>query len=488
MASAGQRQGRPTPGRRRRRPRAGRAARAGRRAARSRRGPRSRARARPPPAGRSVSSARDSQTADERASRTRTSSGPRTDHAPAIVTEAIGGVLPRPVLLERCPLAGPARPPAGRGRRGGARSADRRGRTGACRGAGPRRAARGRPRRARSRRPCRRAPADALAASVSCLGARDEQAEDLLGTAADPAAQLVELGEAEAVGLLDDHDRRVRDVDADLDHGRRHEHASAVLKGAHHLVPLGRLQLPCRMPMRSPGSSARRALGPPRRRARSRSLPRSADRRRTPVARVSARAAVDARRARSSPTTGDDRLADAGGFASETAEVAVDRSARACAGSASPSCAGRAASALGERALLAPKRCCSSTTATPRSRTRPALDQGVRADAIGASRRERWRGGLAPAGRSAARGARRARAQTLNARKCCSASVSVGAISAICGPALTARRSARARRPSCPSRRRPAAAAASGRHPQVALRRRSPPPGARSASNGSASR
>ena len=55
------------------------------------------------------------------------------------------------------------------------------------------------------------------------LRPRDEQAVRLLAPAPDAAAQLVQLREAEAVGLLDDHDRRVRDVDADLDHGRGDE-------------------------------------------------------------------------------------------------------------------------------------------------------------------------------------------------------------------------------------------------------------------------
>jgi len=55
------------------------------------------------------------------------------------------------------------------------------------------------------------------------LRARDEQAVGLLRSAPDPASQLVELRETEAVGLLDDHHRRVRDVDADLDHRRRDE-------------------------------------------------------------------------------------------------------------------------------------------------------------------------------------------------------------------------------------------------------------------------
>src|SRR5206468_8511107 len=53
--------------------------------------------------------------------------------------------------------------------------------------------------------------------------ARDEQAVRLLGTAPDAPAQLVQGREAEPVRLLHDHDRGVRDVDADLDHGRRDE-------------------------------------------------------------------------------------------------------------------------------------------------------------------------------------------------------------------------------------------------------------------------
>ena len=51
----------------------------------------------------------------------------------------------------------------------------------------------------------------------------------------------MELGEPEAVGLLDDHDRRVRNVDADLDHGRGDQHVElARLEARHHVAPLGR--------------------------------------------------------------------------------------------------------------------------------------------------------------------------------------------------------------------------------------------------------
>ena len=55
----------------------------------------------------------------------------------------------------------------------------------------------------------------------------------------------MELREAEAVGLLDDHDRRVRDVDADLDHRRRDEDVElARLELRHDAPPLGRRQAP----------------------------------------------------------------------------------------------------------------------------------------------------------------------------------------------------------------------------------------------------
>src|SRR5262245_24049434 len=75
------------------------------------------------------------------------------------------------------------------------------------------------------------------------LGTRDEQAVGLLGAAADAAPQLVELGEPETIGLLDDHDRRVRNVDADLDHCRRDEHIElARLEARHQLAALDRAE------------------------------------------------------------------------------------------------------------------------------------------------------------------------------------------------------------------------------------------------------
>ncbi len=53
--------------------------------------------------------------------------------------------------------------------------------------------------------------------------AGDEQAIALVGTAADAAAELMELREAEALGMIDDHEGGVGDVDADLDDSGRDE-------------------------------------------------------------------------------------------------------------------------------------------------------------------------------------------------------------------------------------------------------------------------
>ena len=84
------------------------------------------------------------------------------------------------------------------------------------------------------------------------LHPRHEQAVRLLRAAADAAAQLMQLREAEAVGLLDDHHRRVRNVDADLDHRRRDEHVELARLEAR---PSGRgaragFSRPCRQPTR----------------------------------------------------------------------------------------------------------------------------------------------------------------------------------------------------------------------------------------------
>ena len=72
------------------------------------------------------------------------------------------------------------------------------------------------------------------------LGVRvgEEQAVRLVLPAPDPPAQLVQLRDAVAVGLLDHDHRGVRDVDADLDHAGRHEHVDLARREAPHHVAL----------------------------------------------------------------------------------------------------------------------------------------------------------------------------------------------------------------------------------------------------------
>ena len=83
--------------------------------------------------------------------------------------------------------------------------------------------------------------------------------------APDPAAQLVQLGDAEALGTLDHHHRRVGDVDPDLDHGRRDQHVGlAGGEGAHRLRLLGRGHLPVQEADRELAQLAPLAAAPPR--------------------------------------------------------------------------------------------------------------------------------------------------------------------------------------------------------------------------------
>ena len=52
---------------------------------------------------------------------------------------------------------------------------------------------------------------------------------DLRRAAADASAQLVQLGQAEALGVLDHHHGGVRHVDADFDHGGRNQNIQLAL-------------------------------------------------------------------------------------------------------------------------------------------------------------------------------------------------------------------------------------------------------------------
>ena len=80
--------------------------------------------------------------------------------------------------------------------------------------------------------------------------------------AADPAAQLVQLGDAEAVGVADDHDGGVGHVDPDLDDGGGHEHVGLARGEAPHdgVLVLGR-QLAVQHLDPDAGQRARAQLG-----------------------------------------------------------------------------------------------------------------------------------------------------------------------------------------------------------------------------------
>jgi hypothetical protein len=70
-----------------------------------------------------------------------------------------------------------------------------------------------------------------------------ENAIALLCTPADPAAELVQLSEPEALGMLHQHHRRVGHVDAHLDHRGGHQDLDlAGAEPAHGVVALVRLQ------------------------------------------------------------------------------------------------------------------------------------------------------------------------------------------------------------------------------------------------------
>ena len=341
--------------------------------------------------------------------------------------------------------------------RAAARSGSAPGPTGACRSARPRRAARGRSRPARSRR-CGAASACSRGESA---GPKSRHSDGSLA-APDAPAQLVQLRDPVALGVLDEHHGRVGDVDADLDDRGGHEHVGVAR----------RERAPSPRPSRA-GASGRaaarrgsRANSVSRRRSNSAVAARACsasdslderadDERLAAGAQLLADALVGARRARARRATtcvsigwrplrqlaqrGDVERAE-GGQAQRARDRRrghvqhVRREPR------------RGALASSAARWRTPKRCCSSTTATARrSNTTVVLDQRVRAD----DERQLAGARACPAGRRAARpassrsAARRGTSapgmSACSVAKCCSASVSVGAMSAACMPCSTAR-------------------------------------------------
>ncbi len=153
-------------------------------------------------------------------------------------------------------------------------------------------------------------PATASSRSRAAVRRRhvgDQQAHPGRRATADPAAQLVQLGEAEPVGVEDHHAGGVGDVDADLDHGGGDQHVElAALERPHHGVLLVGRQLAVQDPRAAaraarprPASGATSSTASGGRRARPRTPRR--------VVLAAARRIVLVRRCRSPPPAGTRR-------------------------------------------------------------------------------------------------------------------------------------------------------------------------------------
>ena len=440
------------------RPRAGRRAPGGGRRAPSRRSPARRQ----PRRQRARSPGSPAQTrSSQPCSSSRRSRRGRARKLAALVEERLG-VLARP-LRQRHVRRGPGatRPGAAAGRSGRGPSTSPSRRSSKSRSA--------------SSNPSRiSATAFSRAWAVSSTESETRTQNDSAVAAADAAAELVELGEPEPVGALDDHHRRLRHVDADLDDGRADEHVElAVAEPGHLGVAVGGLH----PAVDHPDPERREQLA-----AGGRPRPRRPARTRRRTRRCAVAVVVGASASSISGTTtnvrcpsaasvadllpGRPRGRPAGGCPSGSGSGPRAASAgptrrgrrrgpgRASAGSASRSSAGRAAPcAAGLRLELA-----ALLDAEPvllvddddaeRRELDPLLDQGVRPDDDRRLARrdelERLRGPRPrSASRSAARrGSPRPRAATPSVAWCCRARRSVGARSAPCSPARAAAASA----------------------------------------------
>ena len=130
----------------------------------------------------------------------------------------------------------------------------------------------------------------------------EEQAQRLVLAAADAPAQLVQLGDAVALGVLDQHHGRVRDVDPDLDHRRGDEHVGvAGGEARHRRLLLARAHLAVEQhdaEVAELGAREALVLGAWPRAPAAPRTPRRAGRRRTPAARRAAPRGCARRRAR----------------------------------------------------------------------------------------------------------------------------------------------------------------------------------------------
>ena len=206
----------------------------------------------------------------------------------------------------------------------------------------------------------------------------EQQAGRGLVAAPDAAAQLVQLGEAEALGVLDDHDRRGGHIDADLDHRRRHQEVDRRRRRSRPWPGPSRRSSCGRGPARR-GRAPNAASAPygarRRRRDRCPRIPRPAGRSSRPWRRCANGAARPRRRPRPGARAARCGCRSAGGpAASRSGARRRDRHRRSssgCAGSAwrsSAGCRRRLPLSASARRCSTPKRCCSSMTASARSR------------------------------------------------------------------------------------------------------------------------
>ena len=301
-------------------------------------------------------------------------------------------------------------------------------------------------------------------------------------------AQLVQLRDPVAIGVLDQHHGRVGDVDPDLDHRGGHEHVGAAARRTRPSPPAWRpaRSCPCISTTRKSRSSPSRRRSNSAVAARACSTSDSSTSGQTtnawrPGAQLLADPLVRADRSRSvAHTNVCIGWRPLGQLAQQReVEVAVAEPAPACAGSASRSCAARAVGRDRRPWRRAPRAGARRTGAARRRPRRPSranatvvLDQRVGADdqrqlAAGELAEQVGAGGRRGSSPSAARPAPPRRASATGSWRSAARPASRWAPSAPPGSRARPRAATRTARPrSCPSRPPPSAAAASaGRGP-----------------------
>ena len=244
---------------------------------------------------------------------------------------------------------------------------------------------------------------------------RHEDAEALLGAPADPAAQLVQLRQPEALGVLDEHDGGVGDVDADFDDRRRDQNLDlARPEPAHDLVALLGLEPPMHQPHAELGPACREALRHRRGRAEVGALRLLDDREhhvgRRPLAHSSR--TNSSTRSRCAPVRTAVRIVPRPGgrwcsVDTSRSPYSVRASERGIGVAVSSSTSGAAPLPISAARCSTPKRCCSSITDEAQPLERDALlHERVRAhDQAGLAGGEPRTDGLLLRRRSAGRAA-----------------------------------------------------------------------------------